>query len=116
MRKKSKRSQATEFGQNVRMDIIRRDRGECIFCRMGYDSQKADPFELKVKDIMHFIPRSKGGLGVEQNGAVGCRYHHGLLDNGNRGSRQEMLEIFEGYLKSRYEDWNRKELVYDKYR
>ena len=37
---------------------------------------------------MHIVNKSQGGLGIEQNGVLGCRYHHGLLDNGNKGLRK----------------------------
>lgn len=63
---------------------------------------------------MHFIPRSQGGLGIPENGAVGCIYHHMLLDNG-RDTRQEMQELFRAYLVVHYENWNERKLVYDKW-
>lgn len=66
--------------------------------------------------IMHFVPRSKGGLGIPENGAVGCYYHHNLLDNGNKGKREEMLEVFEKYLKSQYPNWDRELLFFRKWR
>jgi hypothetical protein len=56
------------------------------------------------------------GLGIEENGVCGCRYHHSLLDNGNKGLRQEMLSIMEEYLKSKYPDWDKDDLVYKKWR
>lgn len=68
-----------------------------------------------MKSIMHYIPRSKNGLGIAQNGAVGCQYHHNMLDNGNKGNREEMLAIFQNYLKKHYPDWNEKKLVYSKW-
>lgn len=54
----------------------------------------------------------KGGLGIPQNGALGCQYHHEMLDNGNQGKRKEMLEIFKNYLRHFYPDWNENNLVY----
>lgn len=39
--------------------------------------------------IMHYIPRSKNGLGIPANGAVGCQCHHDMLDNGRQGRRTE---------------------------
>ena len=55
------------------------------------------------------------GLGIPKNGAVGCQYHHEMLDNGNTGRRGEMLEIFREYLMQQYPDWNEQELVYSKW-
>ena len=64
---------------------------------------------------MHFVNKSQGGLGVEENGVVGCQYHHGLLDNGHLGLRDEMLEMMETHLKSHYPDWDKSKLVYRKW-
>ena len=66
-------------------------------------------------DIMHFVPKSQMGLGIEENGALGCRYHHSQLDNGKDGLRKEMLGRFEAYLRGIYPDWNKEKLVYKKY-
>ena len=64
--------------------------------------------------VMHYIPRSRNGLGIPQNGAIGCQYHHEMLDNGHEGYRKEMLEIFRDYLKSKYTDWDEEKLTYSK--
>lgn len=74
-----------------------------------------DPMLYQIKDIMHYINKSQGGLGVQKNGAVGCRYHHGLLDNGNRGLREEMLKIFKKHLMQQYRDWDEKDLIFRKW-
>ena len=73
------------------------------------------PLLYEIKDIMHYVNKSAGGLGVEENGAVGCRYHHTLLDNGNKGLREEMLGIFREHLKSQYPEWEEEKLRYRKY-
>jgi predicted restriction endonuclease len=65
---------------------------------------------------MHYIPRSHNGLGIAENGVLGCRYHHEMMDNGNTGRREEMLEIMRGYLKSKYQNWDSEKLVYSKWR
>ena len=38
-----------------------------------------------------------------------------MLDNGNQGNRDEMIGLFEAYLRARYKDWDRKELIYNKW-
>ena len=112
----SRRSRACEFSAKARREIKERD-GGCIFCRLGYMPPPEDEFYLSTHtyQIMHFIPRSKGGLGIPENGAVGCIWHHGMLDNGSSGLRDDMLVIFEAYLRARHEDWDRKRLIYDKF-
>lgn len=115
MAKRSKRSRSTEFSAKAREEIKARDGNNCIFCVMRYQMEKADPYEQSIKEIMHYIPRSAGGLGIAQNAAIGCKYHHMMLDNGNQGNREEMLGLFREYLSKRYRGWNEKELVYDKW-
>lgn len=77
---------------------------------------EADWYETQIKSIMHYIPRSHNGLGIPENGAIGCQYHHNMLDNGNRGNRVEMLDMFRGYLRTRYQDWDESKLTYSKWR
>lgn len=76
---------------------------------------ETDGFGRELFEIMHYIPRSQGGLGIPQNGALGCKSHHMMLDNGNKGRREEMLEVFREHLKRFYKDWDEKELVYSKW-
>ena len=105
--KKSKRARACEM-KPIKKELIDRD-GGCIFCQMGY----YPPVEPQwMYDAMHYIPRSRGGLGIMQNGAIGCRYHHQMMDQGSDGRRPEMLELFRGYLMERYPDWDEESLVY----
>lgn len=113
--KKHRLTRKTEFSAKERRKIMERDGGNCIFCMMGYPAAGANFLELDIKEVMHFIPRSQLGLGVEQNGAVGCKFHHTQLDNGNKGGRAEMMGIFETYLKGFYPDWDKGKLVYKKY-
>lgn len=112
--KKSKQSRKREFSMKTRREIIERDNAQCIFCAMNY-MPCSNKLATEMKSIMHYIPRSKNGLGIAQNGAVGCQYHHNMLDNGNKGNREEMLAIFQNYLKKHYPDWNEKKLVYSKW-
>lgn len=110
--KSMKRTKLTEFRSEAREKIKARD-GGCIFCKMGFKTDGAGYFELNNFQIMHYVPRSQGGLGIPENGAVGCLYHHNLLDNG-RNTRKEMLQLFEDYLKEQYPNWDKKKLLFRK--
>lgn len=110
----TKRTKSLQFSESVRNRILQRDRG-CLFCRLGYHMEKALPGDLNVFDAMHVVNKSQGGLGVEQNGVQGCRYHHSLLDNGNQGLRDEMVELMEEHIKSLYPGWTRKSVTYNKW-
>lgn len=107
----SKRSRACEFSQRERMLIYERDAG-CLFCRRRYRMEKADSYQTSIFETMHYIPRSQGGLGIARNAAVGCKYHHMMLDNSEHAA--EMREIFRQYLQSAYRNWNEDELTYRK--
>lgn len=111
----SKLSRKLEFSPRERQKIKERD-GGCIFCRLRYHVEECkDIYLLTPSQIMHYIPRSHQGLGIAKNGAWGCIWHHTMLDNGNKGRRQEMLELFRNYLRAHYDDWDEKDLVYKKY-
>lgn len=111
----NKSTRKLQFSAKTKKKIVYRDQGECIYCSQEYHMECTSSLLYEIKDIMHYVNKSAGGLGIEENGAVGCRYHHTLLDNGNKGLRAEMLEIFRDHLKSHYPDWDETKLRYQKY-
>lgn len=113
----SKAAKMREFSQKAREEIFLRDFGQCIFCRQQYcmDDKNATWLGKEILSVMHYIPRSANGLGIPKNGALGCQYHHEMMDNGNKGRREEMLRMFREYLRSKYADWNEAELYYSKW-
>ena len=106
MSKMSKQARAREFNAASRQSIKERDLYQCIFCRMGYHMEDVTWYGQQLQSIMHYIPRSRGGLGIPQNGALGCQSHHEMLDNGNKGRREEMLQLFRSYLQDHYPYWS----------
>lgn len=115
MAKRSKQAKAREFNEKSRKEIYLRDCMQCIFCRKGYRMEGSSWLDREILSVMHYIPRSRNGLGIPQNGAIGCQYHHNMLDNGNQGVREEMLEMFREYLQSCYKDWEEEDIVYRKW-
>ena len=113
----NKRTKALQYTKETAYKVAERDNHECLFCKMGYHLEGINKSGLGsiVYDIAHFINRSQGGLGIEENLVLLCRYHHGHLDNSNKGYRKEMLSIIEDYLKSIYPEWDKERLVYKKY-
>lgn len=92
---------ATSISREVQEIVYARDGGLCVFCgRRGLPEA-------------HYIPRSKGGMGIEQNILTVCRDCHRLLDGSDR---QRLLEMARIYLRSCYEDWDEADLVYSKWR
>lgn len=64
---KSRRSEATSFSKETATAIVQRDRYQCLFCRLGkYGKSECN----WIRDIMHYVNRSAGGLGIEQNGVL----------------------------------------------
>ena len=112
----NKRSRACQFSAKEREAVYERDQMRCIFCAKKYRMDEIDPAGTDIFEVMHFIPRSQGGLGSRRNSAIGCKSHHMMLDNGSKGYRAEMQDIFREYLKSNYSDWNERDLIYDKWK
>ena len=114
------RTKAGIFTNKARKAIYMRDLAMnaphvCYFCKIGYKMDKADVYSTSIYETMHIIPKSQGGLGIEKNGIIGCKYHHMMFDNGNNGSRAEMRKLIEQYMKDIYRNWNTEELTYSKW-
>ena len=107
-----------QFDKETIRKIQIRDDYTCLFCKLGYHMEKYNPNSLDfiIHDIMHYVPKSKMGLGIEENGVEGCRFHHSLLDNGNKGLRKEMLGLMKEHLQSLYTNWNERDLKYSKWK
>lgn len=61
----------------------------------------------------HYISRSQGGLGVEENIVTLCPYCH--INRYDQGPERENIRAFlRVYLEEKYQNWNEKNLVYKK--
>lgn len=104
MNYKSKVSKACEFAPKVRKEIMRRDQSKCVYCH-----------SKNSLTIAHaFVPRSKGGLGIKENGVVLCMQCHHKLDNGLNKESEPIEKYVQEYMRRLY-DINTFELVYKKY-
>ena len=99
---KTKRAKACDISQKVKEAVWERDNHRCIICR----SNKAMPNS-------HFIRRSQGGLGIEENIVTMCGRCHSMYDQ--YIDRENMETYIENYLRSHYPDWDREKLVYKKW-
>lgn len=108
MRKDTK---ARDFDRKTKLAIMERDKIDgwpcCIYCGAAAPSD-----ESPVWSNAHFIARSQGGLGVQENGLTLCPACHRLYDQTT--ARPGMREFFRAYLKSRYPLWSEKSLIYRK--
>lgn len=95
----SKRTKALQIPPKVKAAVWERDGGCCVYC----GSHNAAP-------VAHFIARSHGGLGIEENILTLCAECHRRYDQTTK--RREMKEFFREYLKSKYPEWDEKNLIY----
>jgi len=97
----SKRAKACDIPPKVRRVVHERDSGLSIISgRPGIPNA-------------HYIPRSAGGLGIEQNIVTLTLEEHHDYDNG--GKRKEYGEKIREYLMSKYPGWDESKLIYRRY-
>ena len=99
---KTKRAKATDISQAVKRKVFERDNGCCVVCGNSYN----------VMPNAHFIPRSKGGLGIEENILTLCPECHWRYDR--TFERAGMGAYFRDYLRERYPGWDETKLIYRK--
>ena len=95
----SKRTKALAIPQEVKARVWERDGGCCVYC----GSPLAAP-------VAHYIARSHGGLGIEENILSLCQNCHRKYDQSTK--RNEMRVFFRDYLQSKYPEWNESNLTY----
>lgn len=98
---KLNKSKATDIPKKVKDKVWERDNHRCIIC----GSACAMPNS-------HYIRRSKGGLGIEENIVTMCFKCHFEYDNSTKGEHLKL--IVEDYLKSKYPDWDKQKLIWRK--
>ena len=107
---KSRRAKATDIPWTVKMAVWERDNGCCVVCGNNHN----------VMPNAHYIPRSRGGLGIEQNVVTLCtelteNKCHRRFDFGSREEREEIGEKIRQHLMDCYgSEWNEADLYYKK--
>ena len=103
--KKHKQTKEKEIQKKVKEVVWKRDKHKCIFC-----GKLVDVFYANA----HFIPRSAGGLGIEENIVTACENCHREQDNGK--NTKEYDKKAEIYLKRIYgTNWDKENLIYKKF-
>ena len=101
----NKRTKALQIPPAVKEKVWERDGGCCVYCGNHY-----------AAPVAHFIARSQGGLGIEENILTLCDNCHRKYDQSTK--RQEMRDPvdFEAelnkYLKNKYPEWDETNLIY----
>lgn len=101
---KTKRAKACDINQKVKQRVWERDNGCCVICGNNYN----------VMPNAHYIPRSKGGLGIEENIFTACTR---LTENDCHYKFDEYgigRDEVQKYLKSIYPNWGEDKLKYKK--
>ena len=101
---KSKRTQALEITKKTKLVVWERDNHCCIFCGRYVEWNYANS---------HYVKRSQGGLGIEQNIMTNCDRCHKLFEETKY--RPQMKEYAKKYFMSKYPNWNENDLIYRKY-
>lgn len=97
------RTKFTNIPKKVKQKVYERDSGCCIVCGIGVTEEMA---------CAHVVPRSAGGLGVEENIVTLCNTCHMLYDQSTK--RNELLFIIMKVIKRSYPDWSREKVTYKK--
>lgn len=97
----NQRTKATNISQATKKKVYERDDGLCVLCgRPGLPEA-------------HVVPRSQGGLGIEQNIVTLCRECHRKFDQTDY--HDKAYEIITKYMRKHYPDWDESAVVYKKY-
>lgn len=99
-------SEYTRIPSKARARVRERDSYDgvpcCIFCGSPYGVQ-----------IAHYVPRSRGGMGIETNLACLCSICHAALDNGSDLEKaEEIRSVFRAHLEAVYPGWEEERQVY----
>lgn len=97
-----KRTRALDISPKVKRAVWERDGHICVLCGSQYAMPNA-----------HYIPRSHGGLGIEENVVTLCFNCHARYDNSS--DRESLKTQIRAYLKGKYPNWNETELYYKKW-
>ena len=102
---KSARTKATDIPLSVKKRVWQRDKGKCVICGNSFN----------VMPNAHYIRRSKGGLGIEQNIFTACtdltpNKCHSNFDNFGIG-KEKVINHFKLF----YPNWSEEKLYYKKH-
>lgn len=99
----STRTKATSIPTDVKKKVHERDNGQCLVCG------RPVPWNMSCA---HIIPRTKGGLGIEENIVTLCQDDHYAYDYTN--VRSMLYDYFVEYQKKNYPDWDKGKMIFKK--
>lgn len=96
-------TKATSISKSVKCAVYERDGYRCIICGSPQGQPNA-----------HYIARSQGGLGIEENIVTLCPICHREYDQSCK--RKVYKDFIKSYLKNKYPEWDENKLIYKKWR
>lgn len=104
---------ATAIPKDVRDKVYTRDRHRCVVCgRYIPHDEETDTYRFG-SPTAHYIRRSQGGKGIEENVVTLCFKCHDDFDNGRL--RVEIGDWLSEYLEEQYPDFPDSKRIYNKY-
>lgn len=98
----TKRTKALDIPPKVKSAVWERDNHQCILCGNPQAMPNA-----------HYIARSHGGLGIEENVVTLCGECHHNYDN--TAVRPTFKERIKAYLECKYPNWDESKLIFRKW-
>jgi 5-methylcytosine-specific restriction endonuclease McrA len=106
-----KRTKALAIPPLVKMAVAKRDSIDghpcCVLCGLPAPADNPTAFSC-----CHYIARSQGGVGVEENILTLCPTCHRKYDQS--ATRAALRPVLRRYLKEHYEHWREEDLTYRK--
>jgi GT2 family glycosyltransferase len=111
--------------EKLELEIVslKENLGFCGAVNLGIQKTKTPYLILLNNDTeadRHFVEKLLAGIKKSERifscGAQMIDFkNHEMLDNGNKGRREEMLQMFRQYLQDHYPDWSEDALIYRKW-
>lgn len=106
---RNKKRKALKISNETYNKVYNRDTG-CVLCKtIGIHPKVQKRVEQGLPTVLechHFVSRGKLGMGIEENLVMLCKCHH-QEESTHRSD-------IENYLKSQYDNWNKKDLIFNK--
>lgn len=108
-----KQKEATAIPFEVKLKVYHRDNKRCIICGRFIPYDEETKTWIGGGSHCHYIRRSQGGLGIEENIVTLCNSCHYEFDEGKH--HQEIRDYISEYLDRFYPDFEDENRVYHKY-
>lgn len=107
---KSKRTKALQISMKTKKKVWERQQGRSVV-----SNKPITVYEC----CCHVVPKSKGGLGIEENIVGMTQDEHRIFDNNLLGSHKEGSQSYKEkiikHLQAHYPNWSEDNLIYKKY-